>query len=622
MRQILLAAMGAVGILGGGIPFAVHAQTPPSSTSTTAAGTSANASTPAFDETIVVSTSLVPETRDEVTSSVTVIDAQEIAARQVTNLSDLLSTAPGVTLVQAGGPGQQTSLFTRGTSSVQTLLLWNGMQLNDPYFGGANWQFLPTDGVSRVEVVRGPESAVYGSNALGGVVQVLTQPGKGVSLRLEGGSNDYKRGGLTGGWNLGNVQLDLAGHVRRGDGEIRNDAFDSEDLLARALWTLAPGVSLGVIGRADDSNTGIPFSGETETPHRQIAWQEREVGIPFRLDRSDFSLDALVSRVAFDNSYRDPDDPSGFTRSDTTSEALRGRAVGSWQALPELKLSFGTEVERLQVTDGSSFGTDLSGVHQRTWAVFGQAGYSAGPFHGDLGVRRDDNDAYGGQTSVNVGGVVALGGGFRLHASYGEAFRAPALGELYFPGSGNPNLQPEIGKSYEVGLERQAGGWRFILTGFLNRQHNLIDFDPVTFQEVNISRAKSSGIEGEVGVRRGIWSARLNGTYLDTEDQSTGLALLRRPRASGNLVLTAAPRRFTFSLTERVVGERADLDPVTFARSTNPGYQRLDLAASYQALSWLAPYARIENVADRAYTEALGFPAPGRTWIGGVAVTF
>jgi vitamin B12 transporter len=616
MRQILLVALGAVGILGGGIPFAVHAQTPTSATDTTAAAT------PAFDETIVVSTSLSPESRDEITTSVTVVDAKEIAARQVTNLSEVLSTVPGVALVQAGSPGQQTSLFTRGTSSVQTLLLWNGMQLNDPYFGGANWQFLPTDGVSRVEIVRGPESAVYGSNALGGVVQVLTQPGNGVSLRLEGGSHGYKRGGLSGGWSLGAVQLDLAGHVRRGDGEIRNDTFDSDDLLARALWTLAPGVSLGVIGRANNSETGIPLSGETETPHRHIAWREREVGIPFRLERGTFALDAQVSRVAFDNSYRDPDDPFGFTRSDTTSEALRGRTVGSWQALPDLKLSFGTEVERLKVTDASTFGSNLNGAHQRTWAVFGQAGYNAGRFHGDIGVRRDDNDVYGGETSLNVGGVVALGGGFRLHASYGEAFRAPALGELFFPGSGNPDLQPEIGRSYEVGLDRQAGGWRFVLTGFMSRQHNLIDFDSATFREVNVNRAKSRGIEAEVGVRRGIFSARLNGTYLDTEDQETGLALLRRPRQSGNLVLTLSPPRFTFSLTERVVGERPDVDPVTFTRSTNPGYQRLDLAASYQALSWLAPYARIENVADRAYAQALGFPAPGRTVIGGVAVTF
>ncbi|HEV7516496.1 MAG TPA: TonB-dependent receptor, partial [Thermoanaerobaculia bacterium] len=519
---------------------------------------------PAFVETIVVSTSLSPEPDAEVSSAVTVLDRQEIAARQVTTLADLLATVPGLALVQAGAPGQQTSLFTRGTSSVQTLLLWNGMPLNDPYFGGANWQFVPTDGVSRVEVVRGPASALYGSNALGGVVQVLTQPGNGAALRLEGGSHAYKRAGATGGWDLRQVHLDLAGHVRRGDGEIRNDAFDSQDLLARALWTLAPGVSLGVIGRADDSATGIPLSGGTPTPRRHIAWQERELAIPFRLERGGFALDAQLSRVAFDNAYRDPGDPAGFTRADTTSEALRGRTVASWQARPDLRLAFGTEVERLQVTDGSNFGRNLAGAHQRTWALFGEVGYSAGPFHGDLGVRRDDNDVYGGQTSLNLGGVVALGAGFRLRASYGEAFRAPALGELFFPGSGNPDLKPETGESYQIGLERQAGGWRFALTGFESRQRNLIDFDFATFKDVNVGRAKSRGIEAEVGFRRGIASVRLDGTYLDAQDETTGLPLLRRPKQSGSLVLALTPGRFTLSATERGVGERPDVDPVTF----------------------------------------------------------
>ncbi|MEA2691869.1 MAG: vitamin transporter [Acidobacteriota bacterium] len=626
MRQILLVAVAA-GILGGGVPVVVHAQTPPTPPPPASSANPANPDTapaqpPAFVEKIVVSTSLSPEPDDLVTSSVTVVDRQEIAARQVTTLADLLATIPGLALVQAGAPGQQTSLFTRGTSSVQTLLLWNGMPLNDPYFGGANWQFVPTDGVSRVEVVRGPASAVYGSNALGGVVQVLTQPGNGAAVRLEGGSHAYKRAGLTGGWDFRQVHLDLAGHARRGDGEIKNDAFDSEDLLARALWTLAPGVSLGVIGRADDSETGIPLSGGTPTPNRHIAWREREVAIPFRFERGDFALDAQASRVAFDNAYRDPGSPSGFTAANTTSEALRGRTVASWQARPDLRLSFGTEVERLQVTDGSNFGPNLSGARQRTWAVFGEVGYSAGPFHGDLGVRRDDNDVYGGQTSLHLGGVVALSAGFRLRASYGEAFRAPALGELFFPGSGNPDLKPETGESYEVGIERQAGGWRFALTGFESRQRNLIDFDFATFKDVNVGRAKSRGIEAEVGFRRGIASVRLDGTYLDAQDRTTGLALLRRPKQSGSLVLALTPRRWTFSLTERVVSERPDIDPVRFTRSTNPGYQRLDLAASYQALPWLAPYARVENAAGRAYAEALGFPAPGRTVIGGVAVTF
>jgi len=614
MRQILLVAL-ASGILGGGIPVVATAQAAPPASSDPAA-------TPPFRESIVVSTSLAPETSDEVTSSVTVIDRQEIAARQATNLSDLLDTVPGLAVVQAGSPGQQTSLFTRGTSSVQTLLLWNGLQLNDPYFGGANWQFLPVDGVSRVEVVRGPASALYGSNALGGVVQVLTGPENGGSLHLEGGSHDYKRAGASGGWDLGALRLDLAGHVRRGDGEFKNDSFDSEDLVARALWTLAPGMSLGVLGRANDSDTGIPFSGDTATPHRRIAWQEREVAIPFRLERGTFDLDAQLSRVAFDNAYRDPDDPFGFTAADTTSEALRGRTVATWHALPNLRLSFGGESERLQVTDSSSFGSNLKGAHQRTWAVFGEAGYDAGPFHGDVGVRRDDNDVYGGQTSLRLGGVVALGAGIRLRASYGEAFRAPSLGELFFPGSGNPDLQPETGKSYEVGLERQAGGWSYSVTGFESRQKNLIDFDFATFKDVNVGRAKSRGIEAAVGYRRGIASVRANGTWLDAKDETTGLALLRRPKQSGSLVFALTPQRWTFSLTERFVGDRPDVDPVTFANRTNPGYQRLDVAASYQLLDWLAPYARVENVADRAYAQALGFPAPGRTVIGGVAVHF
>src|SRR5262249_51368414 len=153
---------------------------------------------------------------------------------------------------------------------------------------------------------------------------------------------------------------------------------------------------------------------------------------------------------------------------------------------------------------------------------------------------------------------------------------APSLGELFFPGSGNPDLQPETGRSYEVGIERQARGFRFALTGFLSRQRNLIDFDFATFRDVNVGRAKSRGVEGELGYRQGIVSAGLDATYLDAEDEPPGLPLLRRPKRSGSLVLALTPRQWTFSLTERVVGERPDVDPVTFARRTNPGYQRLD----------------------------------------------
>jgi vitamin B12 transporter len=377
---------------------------------------------------------------------------------------------------------------------------------------------------------------------------------------------------------------------------------------------------LGLLVRADDSDTGIPFSGGAVTPHRKISWQEREVAVPFQASQGPWQVEAQASRTDFDNAFRDPDDP--FSKfSDTQSKATRGRAVGSWNQ-GDLRLSAGAEVERLEVTASSDGFTNLDAAHQRTWAAFGQGSWGHGPVRLDLGVRRDDNDVYGGKTSLRAGTVVALAPDTLLRASYGEAFRAPTLGELFFPGSGNPDLKPEDSQSYELGLEHTAGGWRFVLTGFENRLRDLIDFDLATFRDVNVDRARTRGIEAVVGFRRGILDATVNGTWLDTEDLATGLELLRRPKRSANAVLTARPGDWTLSLVGRYVGDRADLDPVTFERTVNPSYTRFDVAARWKALSWLAPYARVENVADKDYSQALGFPSPGRTLIGGVSFDF
>jgi len=613
MRQILLVAA----ILGGWMP-AVAQESPTTNPPQTAAAPNP----PAFQETIVVTAGLAPEAVAESPGAVTVIDRQEIAARQSTSLSDLIAVVPGMTVVQTGSPGQQTSVFLRGADSDQTLLLWNGIELNDPFFGGANWQLVPSEGVDRIEVLRGPGSAQYGSNAVGGVVQVITGGERGTSVRVEGGENGYLRAGGASGFDAGPVHFDLAGHLRGGDGEFRNDRFTSDDLSARATWSLAPATSLGLLARGDDSETGIPFAG-LPTFERRISWQERELALPFHAERGRWEVDAQLSDFRLTSAFRDPADPSGFVSSDTESEALRGRTVASYRVGDDLRLSAGAEGDRLEVTEGSNFGTDLAGSHQRTWAAFGEAGYDLGEVHLQGGLRRDQNDVYGGQTSLRLGGVARLTPTTRLRASYGEAFRAPFLGELFFPGSGNPDLRPESSASTELGLEQDAGPVRFAVTAFEARQRNLLDFDFATFKDVNVGRARSRGVEGEVTLRRGFLFARANATYLDTEDLATGLALLRRPRKSANLVLALTPgARWTVAWTERYVGDRPDVDAITFERRTSPGYLRTDLAASYALKPWLSPYARVENLTDRRYAEALGFPAPGRTLIGGLAVRF
>ena len=210
------------------------------------------------------------------------------------------------------------------------------------------------------------------------------------------------------------------------------------------------------------------------------------------------------------------------------------------------------------MTDSSSFGTNLNGARQRTWAVFGQASYGHGPLRFDVGLRRDDNDVYGGQTSLRTGAVVKLGEDTRLRASYGEAFRAPALGDLFVPGGGNPDLKPERDVSWEAGLEHAAGGWRFAVTGFQNRLRNLIDFDFVTFRSVNVGRAQTRGVEAEVGVRFGIVAATLDGTWMDPKDLDTGLELLRRPKKTAHLTLTARPGRLASAFRIDTVEPRGE----------------------------------------------------------------
>ncbi len=626
MRQILLAA----GILGGAMPGlpALPAQTIPATAAAPAAAStpagSSPSATPRFADSVVVTPSLDAEPRDDSPATVTVIDAAEIEARQAPDLASLLWSVPGLTVAQAGAPGQQTSVFTRGANSNQTLLLWNGIPLNDPFFGDINWQFVPTEGVERVEVVRGPFSALYGSNAVGGVVQVLTGARHGVAADLEGGGHGYLRGGLAAGATAGGVQLDLTGHARRSDGTLNNDFFDGEEAVARALWAVQPGTSVGVLARASDAKTGVPFSVGVPTPDTRISWREREIALPLDAAGERWLVDVQLSDTRFDDTFRSPDDPFGAFASNTRSETLAGRAVGSYHLLRDaaqnLEISLGADGQGYRVTNQDVFGTNLDRAHQRTWAGFGQASYGGGPVRLDLGLRRDDNDVFGGQTSLRAGGVWRIAGGTRLRASYGQAFRAPTLGELFFPFSGNPNLRPETATSYEVGLEQDAGPWRFVATGFDNRQHNLIVFDNFTSQDVNVGRARSRGVEAQAAFRRGILYAQLNGTRLDAVDQTTGLPLVRRPRWSGNLLLAARPGPWTFDLTGRYVGERADLDPVTGARASNPGFFRLDVAARRRALPWLSPYARIENLAGRRYAEVLGYPSPGRTLIGGVAV--
>lgn len=585
-------------------------------------GTSATlAQSPAVvEERITVTATAVAEPVREVPTTVDVINAAEIEDRRVDQAIDLLRTVPGLDLVQSGSRGKVTSLFTRGTNSSHTLVLWNGIELNDPFLGGFDWSNLAVDGVERVEVVRGPYSALYGSSALGGVVQLVTRRREGEaggSARAEAGSNDFLRAGGAGGLALGAVSIDLAGHVRRGDGEVDNDFYDGEGLDLTADADLGESSRLSAMARLGHSTIGVPFNYlGNPTPESEQEFDSRSLAIPYSFQRERGGLEALVARTDTDLVLADPGDPFAGGRAEASRD--QARLATRFRIGETVDFAAGGDWDRQEVTSGDAFGPGLDAQRQDEWAAFGQLSWkpTSTALRVDLGIRRDENDAFGGETSARAAVAWAPAAAIRLRAGYGEAFRAPSLADLYYPGFGNPDLQPERSESLELGLDGEAGSFSYSVALFENDLDNLIEFDFATFLPKNIGRARARGIELSAAARGELFEAQLAATYLDGENLETGGPLLRRPREKASLSFFARPADWTIGTVVRHVGERTDFGDIALA-----AYTAVDLTVATRR-GRFEPFVRVENLFDEEYEEAAGYPAPGASFAVGVDVRF
>lgn len=571
-----------------------------------------------YEERLVVTASLEREERQDIPGSVTVIDREEIRDRQATEILEVLRTVPGLDIVQSGSPGKVVSLFSRGAESDQTLVLWNGMKLNDPFFAGFDWAFMPTDGVDRVEVVRGPFSSLYGSEAVGGVVQVFSARQDGGGVRLEGGSDSYGRLGVAWGSEIGSTRVDVSGHLRQGDGAADNDFYDGQSVMTRVAWAPDRDSQLGLIVRLTDSEVGIPVASGVETPRRRQESDSVQLALPYEVAIGRWQVSAAATSLQSDFRFTDPDAVFSLNRTDAERTGVRG--VATYRGESDYWFAIGADWDEDEVSNDSNFGVNLENESRSNYSFFGEVQKAWGPVRLDLGIRQDEDEYFGGEVSPRIGVLTDIGGSIQLFANYGEAFRAPSLGELFFPFFGNPDLEPETSESVELGVRFDTERWGGQLAYFDNEFDNLIDSDPLTFIATNIGRAETSGLEVEIEYRHGMTQIRLNATFLDTENLATGESLLRRPEESGSLWVAVRPGELTFSLVGRFVGDREDLDPVTFSRVANEDFFIADLGATWQASSTVAPYARIGNLLDEEYEEVLGFPSPGRSLVIGLEV--
>jgi vitamin B12 transporter len=589
--------------------------------------------------------------------SASVIDAGRIAEREAPLLFPLLEEVPGVSVARTGGPGRQGSAFVRGGESRFARILVDGVPVNEP--GGA-YDFgatVPLE-LERIEVVRGAASSLYGTDALAGVIHLVTRrprPGEParVALEAEGGRFDWRRGQASTSGRASALEWTLGVQRLQTDNEGDNASF--RQTAAAGALGLFPRETTGVrlTARLEDGTTGTPGQVAFGRPDLDARFERRTVvlGMEVRhtaggalhelragwahtdqltlnpLDSGPFLATWRGRTAAFP--FPDFADPVGF-RNDTDRLSLGYRVerqVGSRHLV-----TAGLDVEREAGALGSS---DLlhprrtnSGAYVQDRMVLGER------VHATVGARLEHNGSFGTRAVPRVAVAWRPGGGEAtvVRASAGAGIKEPDFFQSF--GSqftaGNPDLAPERSRTFDVGLERRlfSGRLRLEATAFHHDYLDQIAFtvvDFTTFQGryVNIGRTRARGLElaAQAAPRSGV---RLLAQYtlLDGEVRvspsefdplyAVGRPLVRRPRHQGSVTASAGNARASMGATLVAVGRRADSDFAGLDLMDNPGYTRLDVRGRVRVAAGLAAFVVGENVTDRQYQEALGYPALGR----------
>ncbi|MBI4501280.1 MAG: TonB-dependent receptor [Gemmatimonadetes bacterium] len=615
---------------------------------------------------IVVTATRLPTSRASVASAVTVISGEQLRSQGIRNVADALRAAPGAAVVQNGSFGAVTSLFLRGGESDYVQVLVDGVAVN----GAGGWYDfagLTTDNVDRIEIVAGPTSVLYGSDAVSGVVQVFTRRGRGsptVEAGLQGGTyhSVLTDAALRGGDDRADYSFALSRFTTDGsytfNNNHRNAVASGRVRIApdeRTDATLSLRYGDGVFhyptdgaGRLDDRNQFTFGNGTT-------------IGLEagrFLSDRVEARLQ-LASHEAETGSDDQPDSPGdtlGFYGSESMSHSARRSAdLRTNVRLPRGTIATaGAQITYQNARDFSQFSSQFgplssqSAFHRLNRGYYVQAMLE--PVRRvslTVGGRLDDNETFGTFATYRVGGSFRWAANSRLRVSIGSGFKEPAFGENFNTGfsTGNPNLRPEQSGSWEVGVEHTAAGIVFLsATYFSQRFRDLVQytFTPPTPggpNYFNVAAADASGLEvaGRTALPGGIM---FEGSYtylqtavtdagFDTGPDATfvsGERLLRRPASAVSLRATWKPAtRGSLGAEARYVGDRADRDFARFPspRVVLPGYAVLDASGQLDVLAstpGVTIILRLENLLNRRYHEIANFPARGRTvMIGGKA---
>lgn len=565
----------------------------------------------------------------------TIINHQAIVSSQAADIPSLLKNLAGVEIYQSGGIGKQSSLFMRGANSSHALVLLDGVRIGSATSGMTAIDQIMLDQVDRIEVVRGNASSLYGSEAIGGVIQIFTRRGKGApAFNASAGAGTH------------NTQRAAAGF----DGEVMDTSFNVQISKFRMGGVSAVKTSLVPTVNPDkDGYDNISLSASVrqrfDTDHDltfslfdSLADSQNDNSFGLRTDVNKSRANVRQMALASDNRFGDAwrsrlqwsqgvDDTRNFLNGapdiglgaqfKTTSDQI------AWQNTLQLgehnALNIGVEQLKQRVSSSTSFVR----THRTGNGLF--AGYTGvyGAHQVQLNLRQDRYSDFGNAETALLGYGYDFGNAWRITASTGTAFKAPTLNDMFYPlvnygwgfsYAGNPNLKPERSRNNELGLHYAVGSQRIDLAWFDNRIRDLIVNNNLPASTmINLSEAHIDGIEMAYAGRFGNMDVKAALTSQNPRDSQTGQILLRRARSFAN---ASAAQQFG---AWRVGGEwqhsgvRADVDINTFARTTLAGYDLVNLTASYALDRQLGLLLRVDNLLNRDYMLAHGYNTSGRT---------
>ncbi len=605
---------------------------------------------------IVVTANRSAQPVSRVGQAITVLDNETITTRQAVVVADLLRQTPGVSVSRNGGVGTATSVAIRGATGDQTVALIDGVKLNDPSSpaGGFDFGGLLIGNIARIEVLRGAQSVLWGNQAIGGVVNLITrQPTEQLQInaRAEGGWHDSGQAFANVSDRIGPVAASLGGGyystagISAYDRGTERDGYRNYAANASVGIAIAPHVSVDLRGFYSNGKTDIDGYAPPDYSFgdtRGYNSSEQYVGYGgLNIGLFDDRLRNRFSYAHTDTSRRgiDPDTvPEETFRGKGRNDRLEYQGIvdaASW-----VQSTFGVEREVSRSTTSSFGGAENSG-RARLFSVYGQVAVTpiAG-LTGTAGVRRDDHNIFGGATTFSASGVYSPNGGpTTLRGSYSEGFKAPTLFQLQSE-YGNGLLRPERSRGWDAGVTQHAvdGAISASATWFHRRSYDLIDFifcsEPLTGictarrdgTYDNVAQAVSEGLEFALTVKP-VEAFTLVGsyTYLDAKNRSPGTAdfgrrLARRPSQS---VTVNADYRWWFGLatgaTLTAIGD--SFDDASNARRLD-GYVLADLRASYPITRNLAVYGRVDNVFNQRYETVYQYGQPGRAAFGGIRLTY